>query len=104
MKTLSMIDRFYKLVKHKSTVPRWIIFILDLCICAFALFFAYFLRFNMDYNAVNKHGFVWQILLVTGLNIIFFRIFHTYEGVIRLSSVQEGLDVFRLYFIPALSY
>jgi len=90
MPKLTLVNSFYKLVKNKSTVPRWIIFILDLCICAFALFFAYFLRFNLDFNAVNEHGFIFQILLVTALNIIFFRIFHTYEGVIRLSSAQEG--------------
>ena len=91
MKNLSLIDSFYHLVKNKSTVPRWIIFILDLCICAFALFFAYLLRFNMDFNAVNEHGFMIQILFVTGMNIIFFRIFHTYEGIIRLSSAREGI-------------
>jgi len=31
-----------------------------------------------------------SILVVTGLNIIFFRIFRTYEGIIRLSGSQEG--------------
>jgi len=91
MKNLSMIDRFYKLVKNKFTVPRWIIFILDLCICAFAIFFAFLLRFNMDFKAVSEYGFIMQIELVTALNIIFFRLFRTYEGIIRFSSAQEGL-------------
>src|SRR5688572_792895 len=91
MTKLSLINSVYKLVKNKSTLPRWIIFILDLYICAFALYFAYFLRFNLDFNAVNEHGFIVQVLIVTGLNIIFFRVFHTYEGVIRLSGAQEGI-------------
>lgn len=107
MTNLSLIESFYKLVKNKSTVPRWIIFILDLCICAFALFFAYLLRFNMVFNAVDEHGFIIQILLVTGLNIIFFRVFHTYEGIIRLSSAQEGLRcvsaVFCSFFVLLIS-
>ena len=88
---LSLVNSLYKLVKNKSTAPRWIIFILDLCICAFALYFSYFLRFNLDFNAVNEYGFLLQILLITGLNIIFFGVFHTYEGVIRLSGAQEGI-------------
>ena len=91
MATVSLIDRFYRFVKTKSTVPRWIIFILDLCICAVALYFAYLLRFNMDFDAVKNYGFIPQILLVTLVNIIFFRVFHTYEGIIRLSGIQEGV-------------
>ena len=91
MATVSLIDRFYRFVKTKSTVPRWIIFILDLGICAFALYFAYLLRFNMDFDAVRNYGFIPQTLLVTLVNIIFFRVFHTYEGIIRLSGIQEGI-------------
>jgi FlaA1/EpsC-like NDP-sugar epimerase len=107
MKNHDLIYSFYKLLKTKSTIPRWIIFILDLYICAFSLFFAYWLRFNMDLQIVNEHGFKNQILLVTVLNIIFFRIFHTYAGVIRLSSAQEGLRcvsaVFCSFFILLIS-
>jgi len=88
---LSLINSVYKLVKNKSAVPRWIIFMLDLFICAFALFFAYLLRFNMDFDAVNKYGYIMQILIVTALNVIFFRVFRTYEGIIRLSSAREGV-------------
>ena len=84
------LDSFYKLIKNRPTVPRWIIFFLDLFICAFSLFYAYMLRFNMDFKAVYENGFIMSILVVTGLNIIFFRIYHTYEGIIRLSSSQEG--------------
>lgn len=87
----TLIVSFYNFVKNKFTVPRWIIFILDLFICAFALFFAYLLRFNFDFSAVKAYGFLIQIMLVTGMNIVFFRIFRTYQGIIRLSSTQEGI-------------
>lgn len=87
----NLIQTFYQLFKTRSTVPRWIIFILDLCICAVALFFAYWLRFNMDFEAVKDYGISVPILFTTGLNILFFGLFRTYEGVIRLSSAREGL-------------
>ena len=81
---------FYRLLKNKPTVPRWIIFLLDLVICAMALFCAYLFRFNMDFGKVLKQEIIEPVIVVTMLNIIFFRMFRTYEGIIRLSSAQEG--------------
>ncbi len=82
---------FYRFIKNRPTVPRWIIFVLDLALCAISLYYAYLLRFNMDFNAIKHADIFIPVVLVTGLNIIFFRIFRTYEGIIRLSSAQEGL-------------
>ena len=101
MTYLDLITKVYTLVKNKSTVPRWMIFIVDLVICAFSLFSAYFLRFNLDIYEVYSHGFVPQIFVVTGLNIIFFVVFRTYEGIIRLSSVQEVLRCVSAVFFSA---
>lgn len=91
MYKFSPVNSLYLLIKNRSTVPRWIIFILDLAICSFALFYAFLLRFNMNFEAVSENGFISQILLVTALNVLFFRLFHTYEGIIRLSSSREAL-------------
>ena len=91
MNHLHPVNSIYRLIKNKPTVPRWMIFILDLGICAFSLFYAYMLRFNLGFNTVHVQDFIIPILIVTGLNIIFFRLFRTYEGIIRLSSSQEGL-------------
>lgn len=107
MSKFSPVNNLYLLIKNKSTVPRWIIFILDLLICAFALFYAFLLRFNMNFEAVRDDGFVNQILLVTVLNIVFFRLFRSYEGIIRLSSSREALRcvlaVFCSVFVLLLS-
>ena len=107
MSKFSPVNNLYLLIKNRSTVPRWIIFILDLLICAFALFYAFLLRFNMNFEAVRDSGFVNQILLVTFLNIIFFRLFRSYEGIIRLSSSREALRcvlaVFCSVFVLLLS-
>lgn len=90
MNSLTPLDFFYRLIKNKPTVPRWIIFVLDILICAIALFYAFLLRFNMDFERVEHSGIIIPVLVVTGLNVIFFRLFRTYEGIIRLSSAQEG--------------
>src|SRR5579862_5348279 len=96
------LNSFYRLIKTRPTVPRWIIFILDLCICVFALLYAYILRFNMDFSRVNHYGLLIAICVVTGLNVIFFRIFRTYEGIIRLSSSREGARCVSAVFSTSL--
>ncbi|MEP7377736.1 MAG: nucleoside-diphosphate sugar epimerase/dehydratase [Chitinophagaceae bacterium] len=45
----------------------------------------------MDFETVKQYGFVVPVVFITILNIVFFRLFRTYEGVIRLSSAQEGV-------------
>ncbi|MEO7119743.1 MAG: hypothetical protein ABIY62_01525, partial [Ginsengibacter sp.] len=96
------VNIFYRLIKNKPTVPRWIIFLLDLGICAFSLFYAYLLRFNMNFDEVVHFVLIVPILVVTSLNIIFFRVFRTYEGIIRLSSAQEGLRCVSAVFCGSL--
>jgi len=91
MNNLTPLDFFYKLIKNKPTVPRWIIFALDLVISAIALFYAFLLRFNMDFERIKHPGIMIPVLVVVGVNAVFFRLFRTYEGIIRLSSAQEGI-------------
>jgi FlaA1/EpsC-like NDP-sugar epimerase len=91
MISLDPVNRIYYLLKNKSTVPRGIIFILDLLICDMALLYAYALRFNMNFTRIYEQDIVIPLLMVTVLNILFFRVLRTYEGIIRLSSSREGL-------------
>ena len=91
MSSLNPVSLLYKLIKTKPTLPRWIIFILDLTICDFALAYAYLLRFNMDLSKVHYRDVIISLLTITALNAVFFRIFRTYEGIIRLSGAQEAL-------------
>ena len=85
------VNYLYSLIKNKPTVPRWSIFTLDLFICALALLFAYSLRFDSHYVFIHDHSLIIPLTVITGLNIIFFRLFRTYEGIIRLSSAREGV-------------
>lgn len=85
------LNKLFLFVRNRPTAPRWIIFLIDLAMCIVALVYAFLLRFNMEIETVNKYDLLLPILVLTGLNIIFFRLFRTYEGIIRLSSAQEGL-------------
>ncbi|MDQ6889651.1 MAG: polysaccharide biosynthesis protein, partial [Bacteroidota bacterium] len=88
---LDPVNYFYTLIKNKPTVPRWFIFIIDLCICAIALIYAYLLRFNFDYAILKNDTLLIPLGTITILNIVFFLLFRTHEGIIRLSSAREGV-------------
>lgn len=84
-------DKFYTLIKRTSTTPRWVILVLDILICIFSISYANVLRFNFDLSAISQNHFFLQVLSITLINALFFRLFHTYEGIIRISGVNEGL-------------
>jgi len=56
----------------------------------------------MDFEKIKHSGILTSLLVVTGLNIIFFRVFRTYEGIIRLSSAQEGVRCVSAVFCSSL--
>ena len=99
---LHPMDFFYRMIKNRPTSPRWIIFLLDIGICAFALFFAFLLRFNLHWDTAMKQGILVPLLVVTSLNIIFFGLFRTYEGIIRLSGAEEGFRCISAVFSSSL--
>ena len=96
---LNPVENFYSLIKNKSTLPRWAIFLLDLTLSVFALFYAYLLRFNMDFYSAYHFAFGFPVLIITVLNIISFRLLRTSEGIIRLSGAQEGFRVVTAVFV-----
>ncbi|MDP2414313.1 nucleoside-diphosphate sugar epimerase/dehydratase [Daejeonella sp.] len=85
---------------HINIVPRWIIFSLDLFVCAFSLCFAYFLKYNFNIEEINANELSRNILVFSILNSFVFLIIKTYAGIIRYTSAQ---DSFRILFSVLIS-
>lgn len=85
---------------HINIVPRWIIFCLDLFVCAFSLCFAYFLKYNFNTEEINANELSRNILVFTILNSFVFLSIKTYAGIIRYTSAQ---DSFRILFSVLIS-
>ena len=85
---------------HINIVPRWIIFCLDLFVCAFSLCFAYFLKFNFNIGEISSNELSRNILVFSILNSLVFLIVKTYTGIIRYTSAQ---DSFRILFSVLIS-
>lgn len=83
-----------------NIVPRWLILLLDLGVCAIALVFAYQLTHNFDLFALDYVELGRNILLFGFFNLIAFYNVKTYAGIIRYTSAQ---DTFRVLFAVLLS-
>ncbi|WP_231427776.1 nucleoside-diphosphate sugar epimerase/dehydratase [Pedobacter sp. Leaf250] len=78
-----------------NIVPRWLIFVIDLCICLISLAVAYLVRYNFDLSSLNYTEFSRNILAISVINVFVFFSFRTYTGIIRYTSAQ---DTFRILF------
>ena len=79
--------------KKINIVPRWIIFLIDLGICSFSLFFAYLIRYNLSLDSVSIKDLSGSILILGLINSIVFINFRTYAGIIRYTGVQDALRI-----------
>ena len=79
--------------KRINIVPRWIIFLIDLVICSFSLFFSYLIRYNLSLDAVSLKELSGNILILVLINSIVFINFRTYAGIIRYTGVQDALRI-----------
>lgn len=86
--------------------PKWLIFLLDLTICCFAIIYANYLRLNFDFTVIKFTDLIDDLAATILINSAFFYIFRTYHGIIRLSGFQEALRsisaVFYSFFIMLL--
>lgn len=78
----------------KSYTPRWIVFLIDLFICAISISSAFLLRFNFDVPAEYYNGFSFIIPYVLFFRSITFLIFKTYAGIIRYSGAKDTERIF----------
>lgn len=79
--------------KKINIVPRWIIFLIDNAICAFAMLFAHLIRYNLAIDALDVQILSGNVLILTLINSIVFINFRTYAGIIRYTGIQDALRI-----------
>lgn len=86
----------YKLTSKyfsRSALPYWTVLIID-CICVLV---AGILAYTMNHGASDTIEMFWKLLAVVGVVIlcfiIGFRLFHTYNGIIRYSSFTDLIRI-----------
>jgi len=85
-----------KLVFPKQITPRWLIFSIDLALCAFAFFLAYLIRFEFSIPKVEFELMLTFAPIYFGVRALSFFIGKSYSGIIRFTSTQDAI---RLGFV-----
>jgi len=81
------------------TLPRWLIFALDLTGVAVALILSRFLRFNFDQHLATNNLSI-ALGCVLSVNAVLFYLFKSYAGIVRYTTV---MDTFRLMAINTIA-
>lgn len=84
----------------KRALPYWCILLLDCIVVFFSGVLIYYL-FHRGYQTMNDfHRLAPTLLIYLAVTVVYFRIFHTYSGIIRFSSF---VDLKRMLYAGMLS-
>lgn len=97
MKSLKPIVNWYF---SKNVLPYWCVIILDLLICLFSSLMVFLLRHPLSYVANNAQPLMHTFIAMGLINLVGFRSFHTYAGILRYS---QFIDLMRVMGASALS-
>ncbi len=85
-----------------SNVPRWLIFIFDIFICTVSFILAVVLRYSFKLQETNLNSIVTVLPIVIAVKALFMIYFRLYAGIIRHTSVQDGLKIATTIFFSNL--
>ena len=86
--------------KKINIVPRWLIFLIDITFCGFALLFGYLLHHNFNTFQIDINELSRNTLIFLAINSVVFFNLKTYAGIVRYTSTQ---DSFRILFSISIS-
>ncbi len=77
----------------KLNLPRWLIYFIDLLICACSIVLAYCLRFNFDLPAKDLAALPKVLAFVVCFRGLTFIIAKTYKGIIQYTSTGDAIRI-----------
>ncbi len=80
-------------VNSIKILPRWIIFLIDTVIVGVAFSLSYLLRYNFEVGKIDSSQFGIGLLVFLALFIVGFVITKSYSGIVRYTSIQDGLRI-----------
>lgn len=93
----------------KRNAPRWVIFLIDMLLCVFALGMAYLVRF--DFININKVLLLkeWEVLKISlpiyiVIRALFFLLGRTYAGIIRHTGTQDAKRIFLVITLGSIVF
>ena len=83
-----------RVLRSYSYTPRWIVFLIDVGLCFFALGFSFLFWINFDFDGIQWVGVLKDTILIVGVRIISFLLGRTYSGIVRFTSTEDALRIF----------
>ncbi len=87
-------EKVIRVFKNYS-LPRWLVFLLDITIVFFSFLIAYILRFNFEFQIINISTVFRQSFLVLAVYALSILAFKSYIGMIRHTTIR---DTYRIIF------
>ncbi|HET6226856.1 MAG TPA: SDR family NAD(P)-dependent oxidoreductase, partial [Bacteroidia bacterium] len=88
----------------QRSMPRWVIFFIDIGICISSLVLAYLVRFNFSVPAGELHGIPRVAGLILGVRAISFFLSKTYQGIVKFTGSEDARRIFLVITLGSLSY
>ncbi|MBL1231166.1 MAG: polysaccharide biosynthesis protein [Flavobacteriales bacterium] len=88
----------------QNNFPRWMVLIIDLVICFFAIIIAYLVRFNFNIPEVEIKGFPFVFSVIIGVRLLSFLITGTYKGIVKHTSSKDSQRIFITLTIGSLAF
>ncbi|MEI6854135.1 MAG: nucleoside-diphosphate sugar epimerase/dehydratase, partial [Bacteroidota bacterium] len=81
------------MIFSKLNIPRWLILLIDIAICAFSILLAYMLRFNFSLPLKDANALPMVLVYVVGVRTLSFIIAKTYTGIIQYTSTGDAVRI-----------
>lgn len=92
---------FFRRYLSTKVLPIWMILFFDVIIVIVSVLLAYLLRYNMPGLLESYMGIGKNVVIITLVNIVFFRVFRTYSNILRFSSF---VDIIRIIISLTVAY
>lgn len=83
-------------------VSKWLILLMDVLIVCGSFVLASFIKFNFDFDYINPNLFKYHLVIVLVLKLTAFVYFKTYTGIIRHTSIEDAVNIFKATSISSL--
>lgn len=83
-----------RILQKISYTPRWIIFIIDVCISLFAISVSCLVLYNFRFDATVLELLERVVFIVLGVRILSFIMGRTYSGIVRYTGTEDVLRIF----------
>ena len=87
-------NAFFRKIFSSRILPSWTILLFDLIIVVISVVLAYIIRFGLSSAVTMGAEMRSTFLVVIPLNLLFFRVFHTYSNILRFSSFVDVMHIF----------